>query len=119
MQQLRQYAETLNAMADSAAVGKIFRIEIRYKIRRSRKPNRVGKIKTLPKMKKHQIIISLLICFGLTFIFSSCKKQCVCYGEGNLRLGISTESISSSQECKKWFETEKDEGIVRCEWETW
>ena len=27
------------------------------------------------KMKKHQIIIALLICFGLTFIFSSCEKD--------------------------------------------
>ncbi|MCL2290870.1 MAG: hypothetical protein FWC34_09260 [Bacteroidetes bacterium] len=26
-------------------------------------------------MKKHQIIIGLLICFGLTFIFSSCDKE--------------------------------------------
>jgi hypothetical protein len=26
-------------------------------------------------MKKHQFIVSLLICFGLAFLFSSCDKQ--------------------------------------------
>jgi hypothetical protein len=29
-------------------------------------------------MKKHQIIICLLICFGLTFIFSSCGREKRC-----------------------------------------
>jgi len=43
--------------------------------RESRKPNRVGIIKNKYQMKKHEILIVLLICMGLTFIFSSCEDK--------------------------------------------